>query len=70
MVISWAPANNRRYNMINLMAFMRPGIGELLIVLLVIAVIFGASKLPKLGSALGEAIKGFRKSVKDDENQG
>lgn len=56
--------------MLNLMAFIRPGIGELLIVLLVIAVIFGASKLPKLGSALGEAIKGFKKSVKDEENQG
>jgi sec-independent protein translocase protein TatA len=56
--------------MLNLMTFVRPGIGELLIILLLIAVILGASKLPKLGSALGEAIKGFRKSVKDDENQG
>jgi len=55
--------------MLSLVGFIRPGIGELLLILLIIAVVFGASKLPKLGSALGEAIKEFRKSVKDEEKQ-
>ena len=53
--------------MLNVLAFFRPGLGELLIILLVVLVIFGASRLPKIGEALGEAIKGFRKSVKEDE---
>jgi sec-independent protein translocase protein TatA len=52
-----------------ILAFLRPGIWELLIILLIALVVFGATRLPKIGSALGEAIKGFRKSVKDEQNQ-
>lgn len=53
--------------MYNILGFFRPGLGELLIILLVVLVIFGAARLPKIGEALGEAIKGFRKSAKEDE---
>jgi sec-independent protein translocase protein TatA len=40
---------------------------ELLIIAGVVVVMFGGSKLPKLGSAVGETIKNFKNSVKDDE---
>lgn len=43
------------------------GVQELLIILLIVLVIFGASKLPQLGKGLGEGIKNFKKSVKGDE---
>ena len=38
---------------------------ELAIILLVIVLLFGARKLPELGSGLGKAISNFRKSYKD-----
>ncbi len=36
---------------------------ELLLVLLIVIIIFGARKLPELGKSLGEGIKNFKKSV-------
>ena len=40
-----------------------PGSGEWLIILLVMLLLFGPSKLPKLGSALGQTIKSFRRGI-------
>ena len=36
------------------------GMGELLIILVIVVVIFGASRLPQLGKGLGEGISNFR----------
>ena len=47
----------------------RFGMGELLIILLIVLLLFGAAKLPEIGRALGKAIKEFKKAgkeVKDD----
>ena len=41
---------------------MRLGFGEILIVLVVIVLIFGANKIPQLGDALGKGIRNFKKS--------
>lgn len=41
------------------------GIQELLIILLICLLIFGAAKLPEIGRALGKTIKEFKKSMKD-----
>ena len=43
------------------------GLTELIIVLVILLLIFGPSRLGDLGSSLGKGIKGFRKSLKDDE---
>ena len=40
-----------------------PGMGELLIILLIVVLIFGAGKLPAIGDALGRSIKNFKRSV-------
>ncbi|MFP5491082.1 MAG: twin-arginine translocase TatA/TatE family subunit [Bacteriovoracia bacterium] len=45
------------------------GIGELLIILLVVLVFFGGSRLPKLGSSLGEAINNFKKGMKESDKK-
>lgn len=45
------------------MKFFGMGMPELIIILLVILVIFGPKNLPKLGSALGKAVKGVREGV-------
>jgi sec-independent protein translocase protein TatA len=38
---------------------------ELLLILLVVVLLFGANKLPQLGQGLGESIRSFRKAMKD-----
>ena len=43
------------------------GVPELLIILLIIIVLFGASRLAGLGSALGNSVREFRKSVREDD---
>jgi sec-independent protein translocase protein TatA len=49
---------------------MRPGmnlgVGELLVILVIVVVLFGSSRLPALGKGLGEAIRGFKDSMKDE----
>jgi sec-independent protein translocase protein TatA len=42
------------------------GTTEMLIIAGVIVLLFGASKLPKLGGAIGESIKNFKKGIKDE----
>jgi sec-independent protein translocase protein TatA len=46
------------------------GLPELVIILVIVIVIFGVNKLPKLGKGLGEGIRNFKDSVKsgDAEN--
>jgi len=44
------------------------GVQELLIILLIVLIIFGASKLPQLGKGLGEGIKNFKKGIKDESS--
>jgi sec-independent protein translocase protein TatA len=49
------------------------GMTELLIILLIVIIIFGVNKLPKLGKNLGEGITNFKsaiKALKEDPDQG
>jgi sec-independent protein translocase protein TatA len=41
------------------------GFPELIIILIIVIVIFGAGRLPQIGEGLGKAISNFKKSVKD-----
>ncbi|MCG3194499.1 MAG: twin-arginine translocase TatA/TatE family subunit [Thermoanaerobaculia bacterium] len=45
------------------------GLPELLIILAIAVLIFGAGKLPQLGKGLGEAIRNFKSSVKEGEEE-
>jgi sec-independent protein translocase protein TatA len=40
------------------------GIGELLVILVIVLIIFGAGKLPEIGEGLGRGVRNFRKAVK------
>ncbi len=46
------------------------GIWQLLIILLIVIMLFGSKRLGSLGSDLGSAVRGFRKSVADDTRDG
>jgi len=47
-------------------AFGMPGGHELLIIAIVVVLIFGASRLPQIGDALGRSIRAFKRSVKGE----
>jgi sec-independent protein translocase protein TatA len=40
--------------------------GELVMILVIVTVVFGATKLPQLGDGLGKAIKNFKRSIEAD----
>lgn len=40
-----------------------PGVPELLVILLIVLLVFGAGKLPAIGDALGRSIKNFRRAA-------
>ncbi len=43
------------------------GMNEIIIILVVVLVIFGAGKLPEIGEGLGKGIKSFKKSVSGED---
>jgi sec-independent protein translocase protein TatA len=43
------------------------GVPELLIILLIVIIIFGANKLPQLGKGIGQGLRNFKDSVKGEE---
>jgi sec-independent protein translocase protein TatA len=42
---------------------------ELLLILIIVLVIFGAGKLPQIGEGIGKAVKGFKKSIEPEPQQ-
>lgn len=46
----------------------RLGLPELLIILFIIILIFGANRLPDIGRGVGRAIRNFKDSTRDDDN--
>ena len=54
----------------NVVALFGPiGMPEMLIILAIVILIFGANRLPELGKGIGAGIKNFKSSFKDDDEQ-
>jgi sec-independent protein translocase protein TatA len=45
------------------------GIPELIVILFIIILIFGASRLPEIGRGLGKGIKNFKESTREEANR-
>ena len=45
------------------------GIKELLVILVIVVIVFGTKRFSSMGGDLGEAIKGFRKAMKDEDKE-
>ena len=47
----------------------RIGATELIIILVIILILFGAARLPQIGQSFGKAIRGFQSSVKGEDEE-
>jgi len=45
------------------------GMGEMILIFLVVLLLFGAKRLPEIGSALGKGIREFKSSVREIEHE-
>jgi sec-independent protein translocase protein TatA len=45
------------------------GLGELLVILVIVLVLFGANKLPQIGAGLGQSIRGFKKALNGEDDK-
>jgi sec-independent protein translocase protein TatA len=43
------------------------GVPELVIILVIVLIIFGAGKLPEIGGAIGKSIKNFKKATREPD---
>ncbi len=46
-----------------------PSMPELLIVLAIVVLLFGAKKIPDLAKGMGKGIKDFKKAIKEDDEE-
>ena len=46
--------------------FPKVGLAELMVILAIVVIIFGANRLPQLGRGIGSAIRNFKDGIKDD----
>lgn len=44
------------------------GMGELVVILLIVLLVFGASRLPQLGESLGKAVRGLKRGLNTDDD--
>jgi sec-independent protein translocase protein TatA len=52
------------------LAFMENvGMGELLVILFIVLLLFGSTKLPQLARALGSSVKEFKKGAREDDEE-
>jgi TatA/E family protein of Tat protein translocase len=49
--------------------FENMGMGELLVILVVVLLLFGSKKIPEIAQGLGKGIREFKKSMKDVQDQ-
>lgn len=45
------------------------GTQELIIILILVLIVFGAGKLPQVGGALGKGLRNFKQGIKDDDDE-
>ena len=46
---------------------MSPSLWQILIVLVIVLIFFGPKRIPGIGKSIGEAIRGFKKGISEDE---
>jgi sec-independent protein translocase protein TatA len=58
---------SRRLAMNNLLLLWAPGGWELIIILVIVLILFGANRLPQLAKGMGESIRNFKQGISEGE---
>ncbi|MEM6961056.1 MAG: twin-arginine translocase TatA/TatE family subunit [Myxococcota bacterium] len=45
-----------------------PSMGELIVILMIVTVVFGASRLPAIGESIGKAVRNLKRGLAEDDN--
>ena len=53
----------------NLFLFWAPGMGEMVIILAVVLILFGANRIPQLAKGMGESIRNFKAGMAEGESE-
>lgn len=48
---------------------MELSVGKILLILIIVVLVFGTAKLPKLGEDIGKAVRSFKKGMHDSDNE-
>lgn len=48
---------------------MELSVGKILLILIIVVLVFGTAKLPKLGEDIGKAVRSFKKGMHDSNNE-
>ncbi len=48
---------------------MELSVGKIILILVIVVLVFGTAKLPKLGEDIGKAVRSFKKGMHDSENE-
>lgn len=48
---------------------MELSVGKILLILVIVVLVFGTAKLPRIGGDLGKAVRSFKKAMHDGENE-
>jgi sec-independent protein translocase protein TatA len=51
-----------------MIAWQMPGMGEWVVILVIVLVLFGGSRIPDLAKSLGQGIREFKKAMKDEDS--
>lgn len=51
-----------------IIAWQMPGMGEWIVILVIVLILFGGSRIPDLAKSLGQGIREFKKAFKDDDS--
>jgi sec-independent protein translocase protein TatA len=64
----WFPRSHAAVDIAERLTMGHIGLPEMIIILAIIIVVFGANRLPELGRGIGRAIRNFRDASKEDPN--
>jgi len=59
----------KEISMNNLFLFWAPGMGEMVIILAVVLILFGANRIPQLAKGMGESIRNFKAGMAEGESE-
>jgi sec-independent protein translocase protein TatA len=65
--VRYQTGHHKEISMNNLLLFWAPGLPEIIIILVIVLILFGANRLPQLAKGMGESIRNFKTGMSEAE---